>query len=322
MRRLLSILVLAGLAFLPGCGTRERQSARVDAAIAPLLPGDTVALACLRLDRLKETPFYKKYVAGARIKALDEFALKTGLDPRESVWELVFSTNGRTPYVFIRGKFGGDFGFEPDIKTPSLQRQSYKGRYLLYTGDSGVLFMNSGAAIAGRVADLKALVDGFDNSRRQAPQELLDLVATLPGTSHVWAASLQPAAFAQPGAQQGAQSGGASEPSGSMTGNLLRAGRRVSQVKMWVDLSQGLDMHVEAVAASANDAAELRDTFRAAVSMGRLSVKDSQPAMLKLYDGLSGSSEGSVVRIEVKEPFEMLDALLGKLSLTGGTPEK
>jgi hypothetical protein len=326
MRRFLSILVLAGLAFLPGCGTRERQSARVDAAIAPLLPGDTVALACLRLDRLKDTPFYKKYVAGARIRALDEFALKTGLDPRESVWELVFSTNGRTPYVFIRGKFGGDFGFEPDIKTPGLQRQSYKGRYLLYTGDSGVLFMNSGAAIAGRVADLKALVDGFDNSRRQAPQELLDLVATLPGTSHVWAASLQPAAFAQQGAQrgaqQGAQRGGASEPSGSMAGNLLRAGRRVSQVKMWADLSQGLDMHVLAVAASANDAAELRDTFQAAVSMGRLSVKDSQPAMLKLYDGLSGSSEGSVVRVDVKEPFEMLDALLEKLSLTGGRPEK
>lgn len=314
MRRFLSILVLAGLACLPSCRKREPQHARVDAALAPLLPGDTVALACLRLDRLKDTPFYKRYVAGARIKVLDEFALKTGLDPRESVWELVFSTNGRTPYVFIRGKFGGDFGFEPDFKTPGLQRQSYKGRYLLYTGDSGVLFMNSGAAVAGKVADLKALVDGFNNARRDAPQELLDLVATLPGTSHIWAASLQPASFAQPD--------GASEPSGSMAGNLMRAGRRVSQLKMWADLSLGLDMHVLAVAASTNDAAELRDTFKAAVSMGRLGARNAQPAMRQLYDGLSSSSEGPIVRIEIKEPFELLDPLLETLSVTSGTLKK
>jgi hypothetical protein len=317
MSRFLSILVLAVLAFLPGCTKREAQFARVDAALAPLLPGDTVALACLRLDRLKDTPFYRKYIAAGRIKALDEFALKTGLDPRESVWELVFSSNGRTPYVFIRGKFGGEFGFEPDFRTPGLQRESYKGRYLIYTGDSGVLFMNTGAAVAGKLADLKALVDGFDNSRRTAPQELLDLVATLPGTSHIWGASLRPAAFSQQGAQRGAQPGGDSEPSGSMAGNVMRAGRRVSQVKMWADLSQGLNMHVEAVAASPNDAAELRDTFKAAVAMGRLGAQNSQPAMLSLYDGLAGSSEGSTVRIEVKEPFEALDILLDKLSLTG-----
>jgi len=318
MRCLLSIFVLSVLACLAGCTKHEPQHARVDAALAPLLPGDTVALGCLRLDRLKDTPFYKRYVAGARIKALDEFALKTGLDPRESVWELVFSTNGRTSYVFIRGKFGGDFGFEPDFKTPGLMRQSYKGRYLLYTGDSGVLFMNSGAAVAGKVGDLKTLVDGFDNSRRDAPQELLDLVATLPGTSHLWAASLQPAAFAQ----FGASSESSGESSGSMAGNLTRAGRRVSQVKMWADLSQGLDMHVLAVAASVNDAAELRDTFKAAVSMGRLSFKSSQPGMLKLFDGLSGSSDGSVVRIDVKEPFELLDTLLEALSVTGGAPKR
>jgi hypothetical protein len=300
---------LTALASLPACTKREPRFARVDAALAPLLPGDTVALACLRLDRLKDTPFYKKYVAGRRIKALDEFASRTGLDPRESVWELVFSTNGRTPYIFIRGKFGGEFGFEPDFKTPGLQRESYKGRYLLYSGDTGVLFMNTGAAVAGKVADLKALVDGFDDAKRTAPQELLDLVATLPGTSHIWAASLRPASLAAPG--------GDSDPSGSMTGNMMRAGRRVSQVKMWAGLSQGLDMHVEAVAASPSDAAELRDTFKAAVAMGRLSAQNSEPAMLSLYDGLSGSSEGSIVHIDVKESFEVLDTLLDKLSLTG-----
>jgi hypothetical protein len=134
----------------------------------------------------------------------------------------------------------------------------------------------------------------------------------------MWAASVQPAAFTQ----QGAQPGGAAEPSGGMAGNLARAGRRVSQVKMWADLSQGLDMHVLAVAASANDAAELRDTFKAAVAMGRAGVGNSPPRVLSFYDGMSCSAEGSSVRIDVKESFEMLDALLESLSLTRGTPKK
>jgi hypothetical protein len=44
--------------------------------------------------------------------------------------------------------------------------------------------------------------------------------------------------------------------------------------------------------------------------------------MLSLYDGLSSSSDGSIVRIEVKEPFDVLDTFLDKLSLTGATPKK
>lgn len=311
----LTLVLALVLGCLPGCKKREPKFARIDAALAPLLPSDTVALACLRLDRLKDTPFYKKYVAGRQIGALEEFAQKTGLDPRESVWELVFSTNGRTPYVFIRGKFGGEFGLEPDFKTSGLRRESYKGRYLLYAGDSGVAFMNTGAAVAGKVADLKTLVDGFDNARRDAPQELIDLVGTLPGTSQIWAASVRPAAlFTQPD--------GAFGTSGSMAGNLMRAGRRVSQAKMYAYLTQGLEMHIEAVAANPNDAAELRDTFQAAVTMGRTGTQNSQPAMLKFFDGLSGSSEGAVVRIDVREPLELLDPLLEMLLPAGVAPKK
>ena len=125
MCRLWLIPLCAALVVLPAC-RRAPEHARVDAALAPLMPDDTCALACLRLDRLKDTPFYARYVAGRRIKALEDFSQRTGLDVRENVWELVFTTNGRTSYVFIRGKFGGDFGFEPDLRRPDLHRTSYK----------------------------------------------------------------------------------------------------------------------------------------------------------------------------------------------------
>lgn len=322
MRRLLISLVFAGLALLPGCKKREPEHARVDASLAPLLPGDTVALACLRLDRLKGTPVYSKYVAGRRIEALEEFARTTGLDPRENIWELVFSTNGHASYVFIRGKFGGEFGFEPDFKATGLVRSNYKGHYLIYLGGTGVVYMNSGAAVAGKVEELKNLVDSFDNPKRSAPQALLDLVGTLPGTSHVWAASSQPSSLIRLGDAPGLSSGPSGEASGGMAGNLARMGRRVSQLTMWGDLSQGLEMHVSAVAGSESDAAELRDMFLAGVSLGRMSATDSQPGMLKLYDGLSGAADGRVVRIDVREPFDLLDSVLTRMWPATRVPNK
>ena len=312
MRRLLLITLLAGLVLLPAC-KRTPEHARVDAALAPLLPGDTVALACLRLDRLKGSPFYTKYVTGKRIKALDEFSQKTGLDLRENVWELVFSTNGKTSYVFIRGKFGGDFGFEPEFKGPGLQKTSYKGRYLIFTGDHGVVFMNTGAAVAGEVKDLKALVDGFDNPARGTPQAVLDLAGTLPGTAQFWAASTRPAALIPVGDGGPAMKGGE-----AMQNNLMRAAQSVSQVTLWGDLSHGLEMHVQGVAANEKDATALRDAFQAGVGMARLTMKDKQPEMLKLYDGLIGTTDGPIVRIDVNEPFELLDSFLSKLQIAQG----
>lgn len=318
MRRLLISLVLAGLVLQSGCRKREPEHARVDAALAPLLPGDTVALVCVRLDRLKRTPFYAKYVAGKRIKALEEFGRTTGLDPRENIWELVFSTNGRASYVFIRGKFGGDFGFEPDFRAQGLVRSSYKGHYLIYRGDAGVVYMNSGAAVAGKVADLKSLVDGFDDPKRTTPQALLDLVGTLPGTSHIWAASLQPASLVRLAEAPASSDGTSGAGSSAMPGNLARMGRRVSRLTMWGDLSQGLAMHITAVAGSADDAAQLRDVLRTGVELGRMSAKDSRSEMLKLYDGISGVADGSTVRIEVKEPFDLLDNVVAGFLPAGG----
>ncbi len=323
MRRLLISLVLAGLVLQSGCKKREPVHARVDAALSPLLPGDTVALVCVRLDRLKATPFYAKYVAGKRIKALEEFGRTTGIDPRENIWELVFSTNGRASYVFIRGKFGGDFGFEPQFKAEGLVRSSYKGHYLIYVGDSGVVYMNSGAAVAGRVTELKRLVDGFDDPKRTTPLALLDLVGTLPGTSHIWAASLQPASLVglveAPASSDGTSGAGSSS---GMPGNLARMGRRVSRLTMWGDLSQGLAMHITAVAGSADDAAQLRDVLRAGVELGRMSAKDSSSEMLKLYDGISGVADGSTVRIEVKEPFDLLDGVVAGFLPAGGNASR
>jgi hypothetical protein len=300
-------MFLTGLVILPAC-KRTPEHARVDAALAPLMPGDTVAVGCLRLDKLKTTPFYAKYVNGKQFPALDEFTKATGIDVKENLWELYFTTNGTTNYVFIRGKFGGDFGVEPDIKASGVRKSSYKGRYLFSMDDHGVLLMNTGAAVAGKVDDLKALVDGLDNPARKPPQALLDMVNTLPGTAQFWAVSSQVASLIPAG--RSTQEGREGD---AMQNNLLHAAHKISSLKLWGDLSKGLELHVRAVALTEADAAALRDVFKAGVGLARLSTKEDQTDMLKLYDGMTGSSDGPIVRIDVNEPFELVDPLLAKV---------
>jgi hypothetical protein len=73
------------------------------------------------------------------------------------------------------------------------------------------------------------------------------------------------------------------------------------------------------VAANEADATALRDAFQAGVGMARLTMKDKQPEMLKLYDGLIGTADGPIVRIDVHEPFELLDSFLSKMQIAEGT---
>jgi hypothetical protein len=170
--------------------------------------------------------------------------------------------------------------------------------------------MNTGAAVAGKVDDLKALVDSFDAPNQAPPQALLDLVATLPGTAQIWAASLSPSAMLPQLSDDRGE--------GSIAANLIHAGRRISRLRLWGDLSQGLEMHAQATAASASDAEALRDAFKAAIGMARLSTKDSQQDMLRLYDGIGASSDGPELHLDVKEPFDLMDQVIEKSPLGSG----
>jgi hypothetical protein len=172
MRRALPLLLLA----LLGC-RRQPTHARIDAAIAPLLPPDTLAVAGLRLDRARQAGFP---LDPTRVTALAEFQANTGIDPAQSVWEVVWSWRPGHTLAFVRGKFGGEFGLEPRLDAPGTTRQNYKGYYVLDRAGRGVLFIHSGVAIVGAVEDLRAVVDSRDRPGAVPPLALIEMVEKLP----------------------------------------------------------------------------------------------------------------------------------------------
>lgn len=294
-----AVVVLAA-ALASGCG-RGGKNARIDAAIAPLIPSDSVVLAGLRLDRLKDTPFFKKYVEGHKIKALEDFHAKTGLDPTKDIWELVYAGNQKRSMVFIRGKFGGQFGFEPDFRIPGVERTSYKSYYILSQGEAGVMFISSGVAVAGRVTDLKSIVDNRDKPGEAPPQELIEMVTELP-LDHFWLVS---------------QRGGAMVPDVPVTGNMANFARLATSlgaVKVHADLSSGVNLQGLAEYPDANLSKQVAEAIRAGIGILRLQTPDTEKDLMRVYDGIRVNASDKQVLISVVTPFEVIDQVANMMS--------
>jgi len=87
-------LVAACLALIAaGCGPR---SAEVDPALARLVPSDTLALLDVKVDALRATPLYRKYVSG-RLESMKV---------TDDVSEALAVSNGKDVVVFTKGKSG------------------------------------------------------------------------------------------------------------------------------------------------------------------------------------------------------------------------
>jgi hypothetical protein len=295
------------IAAVPACKKREPAHARIDAALAPMIPADTISAACLRLDRLKDTPFYKTYVEGKKIPQLERFHEETGLDPRTDIWELVFISNGKRNFVMIRGKFGGQFGLEPRIERPGMKRLDYKSYYILFQGDHGVMFLNTGAAIAGKVTDLQGIIDNRDKASEVPPQALLDLVATIPGSAQAWAVTTD-------GSKMIPQM-----PLSGNAANLARIAASLTQGRLAVNLSEGIDLEATADYPNAQDAKQIVEALKGFIGIARLSTPDTKPEMLKVYDGIQVNAKNDVVEVRMRAPFELVQTFLqSAMELRGG----
>lgn len=286
---------------LAGC-RREPQNARIDAAIAPLIPGDSMALAGLRLDRLQDTPFFRTYIQGKKIQVLEQFQALTGLDATKDIWEVVWSVTPNRMLVFVRGKFGGQFGLEPKFDVPDLKRMSHKGYYILYKGEQGVLFLNSGVAVAGRVEDLKAVVDDRDKAGAGPPQALIDMVKTLPA-DHLWVVS---------------QNAGALVPGMPQEGNFANAARMASALgafTLHANLSKGLNLEAQGQYQDPVLAKQVQDTVRGVVGMLRLQTKEEQADLLKALDAVQIQAREGQVTVTVNAPFELIEQISETFSL-------
>src|SRR5579862_8331492 len=181
MRRAVALTALV----LTSCATKPVPGVKVDPSLAMLVPADTVLLAGVRIEALQKTKVYQKYLATRSLPFIDDFAKQTGVDPRKTLWEIIFVSNGNRSVVLGRGKFSNEE--EPRLESDGGRRFGYKGFNFVGDDRTAVVLINSSTAAAGETDALKALIDQRENSHGPPPS-LAALMRDIPPDSQLWAA--------------------------------------------------------------------------------------------------------------------------------------
>jgi hypothetical protein len=297
MRSLIPLFFLIGVP--PGCLPAER----VDNVLAKLVPVDSQALFGARMDQLKSSPLFTKLVGEQKLTQLDSFAEETGFDPRRDVRDLLVASSGRpnTGVLLARGTF-----HVLDQKT--LKKARYRGYVLTLTPkeDAGFCIMDNTLAIAGPTASMKAALDHYLSSTRDASTELLDQARAVPQQFQVWSVSMGGADFLANNL-----------PHDGNAANFGKIFRSLENTHFQADLSRGLNATAQGQCRTEADAKGLGDAVRGLIGFGRLSVPDNQPELLRLWDGLHVDQNQRTITISANIPQDLIDKLVQFFQATG-----
>ncbi len=298
------LLVALSILTLGAC--KRPDNLFVDPALLALVPRDSVMLAGLKMEKVRETAIYKNYAGLSRIKEpLDAFEKQTGIDPRKDLWEILFASNGKGKSVVLaRGSFSG-MGLEPTIDKPGIERLSYKGYMLFTKDDDGVVFLNTSTIAAGKVLVLHELLDSR-NSNPPAPKEFLEKIKAIKSNNQVWAISLNGLPIPE-GLIGGAQD--ASNITRNLMANLPRLLGSLKSSMATVDVSNGLHLSLDAECPTERDSKLLNDTLRGAIGIARLQVSDGNQNTLKLLDAPKVTVTQTGVKLDVNYSIEDLSNL-------------
>ena len=286
---------------LGACACSRQPSGRVfiDPAFAPLIPNDTVFLAGVRMQKLRETPVYKRVIAlGPATSMLNRFTQETGLDPRKDLWEILMVGNGKDTFVMCRGEFAPR-GLEPKLEKAGARRFGHKGYTLLGDDNYAVTFMNSTTAIAGPTPLVRSILDNRGR-RGGVPASLEARLKEVPPGSHVWAAGDLSAASSAPAAPR----------PDSRAGNFLQFTRLIANAAGGVDFSNGVKLHGNATCRTEEDANRLNSAVRAIVGLGRLNTPSDEPELLRAFDAIKSQQNGTAVKVDAELTRAQFDQLL------------
>jgi hypothetical protein len=141
---------------LTACGSRPARRGPIDPALGAFVSPDTVALAGVRMDRLRATPIYRKLAEENRLPRLGQFL-------SGDTHDILFASDGSHALAIARGAF-------PAKPSGGLTSAEYKG-FTLY----------------GSIASVRAAIKQYESGRPAVLRDLMARAAGLPADAQIWA---------------------------------------------------------------------------------------------------------------------------------------
>jgi hypothetical protein len=252
-------------------------------------------IAGIRMEAVRATRLYQKMLAGPAFARLDDFARETGFDPRRDVRELLIASNGKDTVVAARGTFQ-EHGFD------GLAKRSYKGYTLYVRNRGGMALLDPSTIVAGTLPAVETVLDRYKSGNRPAPTELLDRAREIPAQNQIWSVSNGFDNLLTTGI-----------PETGNAANAARILRSLENTTIAADLRTGINASLTGVCRSEQDAKNLGDAARGLIGLGRLSVPEKQPELLRLWDGIKVDQQQRTVTITVAVPQDLIDKMLDLL---------
>jgi hypothetical protein len=298
VRYLLAVVLIAVL--IGACAKPGATGVSIDSAFRSLIPPDTKALAAADIDKLKASALYQRHQSQLNLPLLDAMSERIGLDPRRDISSLLIAWNGKDAVAMARGGF--NLG-ALQSKLPSLgaRPMRYKSYTLFGEGRDAVTFFKHGIAVAGPAATLRSEIDLQSNGGGAVPSELQQRLDAIPKGDPIWAVS----------------HGGIALPDTAMRSDIQSALSNIvdyiSAANLGLGFDTGAHLTADIVCVSNEGAQRVHDAVRGGIGLARLTTRDDESDLLKVYDAIQVTQDQQTVHIKADLSGELTDKLLGHL---------
>jgi hypothetical protein len=271
---------------------------------AKLVTPDTKVLAGVDADRLKTTPFFQAHADRFAFPGLNATAERLGVDPRRDLSSIVIGWNGQDALAIVQGRFS-KAKLEPKL-SGGAHRSQFRDFSLYGEPRSTLALLQDGLAVAGTEKAVRQAIDHHEDNHDDVPDELIANLSWLSKSDQVWVVSRGSLPFAD-------------VPTRSEYSSLLSnfAGF-VKGTALGLSVDTGLHLKGRVECVSPVGAKRVNDALRGGIGLARLSTKDNELDMLKLYDAIHVRQDASTVYVDADLSANEANQLLSLLERLQG----
>jgi len=295
----LTVAFAGGLCFV-SCSRQVSSGIVVDGAFRPLIRPETNVLAGVSIEKLKAAPLYQRHEKALDFPLFDASVQRLGFDPRRDITDLLFASDSKTGTLMARGRFQPK-QIEAKLQTSGLQRRHYKNFTLLGDDRNSLVFLKSGLLLAGSSEGVRSELDFGDSGAGEVPEELQERLRTLPKDDQVWIVSRNGLPFAGAPMRSEVQSA------------LANIVEYIRGTTAGLAVDNGAHLQANLTCISAEGAQRVHDAIRGGIGLLRLSTKDNETDLLKLYDAIQVDQDQNLVKVRADLSGNVADRFLNML---------
>jgi hypothetical protein len=284
-----------------GCSKTQQNGAALDDAFRAGISPDVQTIVSVKLDKVKASELYRRHEQLLDLPQLNSMAERAGLDPRRDVSNLCIAWDGKHLVLLAQGSFS-TAQLEKKLLANGAQRVPYKNWALLTRGGDSVSFPGHGLAVASSTAAVEAELDLLAAHAGGIPEELQQRLAEVPSDAQIWEVSRGGLPFAN------------FPMRADLDSALSNIAMVVSGTSFGLRLDAGSHLQSRITCKSPEGAQRVHDAFRGLIGFARLSTKDNELDLLRMWDAVSISKDQQVVRVQADLPVDLSDKLIDKIS--------